>query len=223
MWNGGTQAHNPHYSFDLAGSLRTGGKDAHLNLLMQQPPPPPSSTSLQQLLLSHLQQQQKQQQEAQEISVALNATVTVLLNKLRSLQYATDNPQPRRRLYVCGLRESCKAIKAGTALAVLLAPDIQLNTSSSSSSSSSFGRPNNVKADRVLDGRMREIMCSSGRVPVVFALSRKKIGQVFGSKKRMSAITLLDVGEVEGLLGAVLALAEEGRQHWVQMQRVAVF
>jgi ribosomal protein L7Ae-like RNA K-turn-binding protein len=114
-------------------------------------------------------------------------------------------------MYVCGLRESCKAIKCGKALAVLLAPDIQLGT---------FGKP-----DRVLDGRMREIILSSqvpqhgrGCVPVVFALSRKKIGQVFGSKKRMSAITLLDVSGVEELYGAVLQLAEEGRQRWEEMQ-----
>jgi ribosomal protein L7Ae-like RNA K-turn-binding protein len=119
-------------------------------------------------------------------------------------------PQPKHRLYVCGLRESCKAIKTGKALAVLMAPDIQLGA---------FGKP-----DRVLDGRMREIILSSqvpqpGRacVPVVFALSRKKIGQVFGSKKRMSAITLLDVAGVEELYGAVLQLAEQGRQRWVDM------
>jgi ribosomal protein L7Ae-like RNA K-turn-binding protein len=122
-------------------------------------------------------------------------------------------PQPRqRRLYVCGLRESCKAIKCGTALAVLLAPDILVEQHGKS------------KPDRVLDGRMHQIISASqgqqtGRahVPVVFALSRKKIGQVFGSKKRMSAVTLLDVTGVEEMLGVVLQLADEGRQSWMGM------
>jgi ribosomal protein L7Ae-like RNA K-turn-binding protein len=126
-------------------------------------------------------------------------------------------PHPRQqRLYVCGLRESCKAIKCGTALAVLLAPDIQVEHNGNF----------NSKPDRVLDGRMRQIIQASegphaqagrARVPVVFALSRKKIGQVFGSKKRMSAVTLLDVTGVEELLGVVLQLADEGRWSWREM------
>jgi ribosomal protein L7Ae-like RNA K-turn-binding protein len=124
-------------------------------------------------------------------------------------------PQPRqRRLYVCGLRESCKAIKGGTALAVLLAPNILIEQHGNS-------KPDR---DRVLDGRMRQIVSASqgpqagrARVPVVFALSRRKIGQVFGSKKRMSAVTLLDVTGMEDLLGVVLQLADEGRQSWMGM------
>lgn len=116
---------------------------------------------------------------------------------------------------MCGLRESCKAIKCGTALAVLLAPDIQLG--------------NDSKPDRMLASRMREIILSSQaqqpgrvRVPVVFALSRQKIGQVFGSKKRMSAITLLDVAGAEELYGAMLQLVEEGRQRWIEKQNDAI-
>lgn len=99
-------------------------------------------------------------------------------------------------------------------MAVLLAPDIQLNK---------FGRP-----DSLLDGRMNDIIVNSSLprpgcvpVPVVFALSRMKIGQVFGSKKRMSAIALLDVTGVEDLFGMMLQLAEDGRRRWAEMQNMS--
>ena len=82
-------------------------------------------------------------------------------------------PYPRQnRRFVCGLRESCKALKAGKVKAVLLAPDIQLNRSD---------RPE--LRSEVLDNRVNDILkgcCKPGQpgVPVVFALSRKQIGQV---------------------------------------------
>ncbi|KAF8068235.1 Low molecular mass early light-inducible protein HV90 [Scenedesmus sp. PABB004] len=142
----------------------------------------------------------------QDICAGLNAAASLLLNKLRALQYGGDSPRPAaRRLYVCGLREACKAIKTGRARAVLLAPDIQLNKA---------GKP-----DRVLDGRVAEIVAAGARaaapVPVVFALSRKRIGQVFGSKKRMSAIAVLDAPEpVAELFALTLGLAGEGRARW---------
>lgn len=82
-------------------------------------------------------------------------------------------PYPKQnRRFVCGLRESCKALKAGKVKAVLLAPDIQLNRTD---------RPE--LRSEVLDSRVNDILkgcCKPGEpgVPVVFALSRKQIGQV---------------------------------------------
>jgi hypothetical protein len=38
-------------------------------------------------------------------------------------------------------------------------------------------------------------------VPVVFALTRKKLGEVYGFRKRMSAIALLEVGGLGPPLG----------------------
>eukprot|EP00878_Enallax_costatus_P000564 GHUV01000662.1.p1 GENE.GHUV01000662.1~~GHUV01000662.1.p1 ORF type:complete len:451 (+),score=183.33 GHUV01000662.1:443-1795(+) len=145
----------------------------------------------------------------QEISLALNAAVTALLQTMRSLQYSGENPYPRQnRRFVCGLRESCKALKAGKVKAVLLAPDIQLNRSD---------RPE--LRSEVLDNRVNDILkgcCKPGEpgVPVVFALGRKQIGQVFGTKKRMSAVAVLDVSGVDDLFEMVLQLAVEGRVAW---------
>ena len=57
-----------------------------------------------------------------------------------------------------------------------------------------------------------------GGVPVVFALSRKRLGQVFSVRKRMSAIALLDVSGVEDAYGRVLALAASAAAAWQARQ-----
>lgn len=104
-----------------------------------------------------------------------------------------------KRYYVCGLREVCKAIKAGKAVAVLLAPNIEQN-----------------EAEGGLNDSVQDIIsaCSASDIPIVFALSRKKMGEVYGFRKRMSAIALLDVSSVQDTMSQVLQLAAEGRRQW---------
>jgi ribosomal protein L7Ae-like RNA K-turn-binding protein len=104
-----------------------------------------------------------------------------------------------KRYYVCGLREVCKAIKAGKAVAVLLAPNIEQNT-----------------AEGGLNDSVQDIItaCSASDIPIVFALSRKKMGEVYGFRKRMSAIALLDVSSVHETMAQVLQLAADGRRQW---------
>jgi len=100
---------------------------------------------------------------------------------------------------VCGLREVCKAIKAGKATAVLLAPNIE-----------------QVEAEGGLNDSVQDIIaaCSTSDIPVVFALSRKKMGEVYGFRKRMSAIALLDASSVQETLNQVLQMAADGRRQW---------
>lgn len=104
-----------------------------------------------------------------------------------------------RRWYVCGLREVRKAIKSGKARAVLLAPNIE-----------------QIEAEGGLNDSVDDIIasCGAASVPVVFALSRKKMGEVYGFRKRMSAIALLEVGGVQEVFDQVLSLAAEGRSRW---------
>jgi selenocysteine insertion sequence-binding protein 2 len=104
-----------------------------------------------------------------------------------------------KRFYVCGLREVHKAIKAGKAVAVLLAPNIEQNEAE--------GGLNDSVADIVK-------ACASADIPVVFALSRKKMGEIYGFRKRMSAIALLDVSAVQDTMARMLQLAAEGRRQW---------
>jgi selenocysteine insertion sequence-binding protein 2 len=106
-----------------------------------------------------------------------------------------------RRWYVCGLREVRKAIKSGKARAVLLAPNIE-----------------QIEAEGALNDSVDDIIssCGAADVPVVFALSRKKMGEVYGFRKRMSAIALLEVGGVQEVFEQVLSLAADGRRRWVE-------
>jgi ribosomal protein L7Ae-like RNA K-turn-binding protein len=109
---------------------------------------------------------------------------------------------------VCGLREVRKAIKNGKAKAVLLAPNIE-----------------QVDAAGGLNDSVTDIMdaCAGSEpaVPVVFALSRKRLGEVYGFRKRMSAIALLEVAAVQDVLGQVLAMAAEGRARWAAAEAAA--
>jgi selenocysteine insertion sequence-binding protein 2 len=106
-----------------------------------------------------------------------------------------------RRWYVCGLREVRKAIKSGKARAVLLAPNIE-----------------QIEAEGALNDSVDDIIasCGAAAVPVVFALSRKKMGEVYGFRKRMSAIALLEVGGVQEVFEQVLSLAADGRRRWAE-------
>jgi selenocysteine insertion sequence-binding protein 2 len=104
-----------------------------------------------------------------------------------------------RRWYVCGLREVRKAIKSGKARAVLLAPNIE-----------------QIEAEGALNDSVDDIIasCGAAAVPVVFALSRKKMGEVYGFRKRMSAIALLEVRGVQDIFEQMLSLAADGRRRW---------
>lgn len=118
---------------------------------------------------------------------------------LRSPLFSTPAQAALKRFYVCGLREVCKAIKGGKALAVVLAPNIESN-----------------EAEGGLNDSVQDIItaCSAADIPVVFALSRKKMGEVYGFRKRMSAVALLDVSAVQETMTLVLQLAREGRRLW---------
>lgn len=74
-----------------------------------------------------------------------------------------------------------------------------------------------------LEGHITTILESSAAngVPVVFALSRKRLGEVWGSRKRMSVVAVLSAEGAEDLLARSLALAAEGRRRWEAAQRTA--
>ena len=102
-----------------------------------------------------------------------------------------------RRWYTCGLREVRKAVKLRKAHVVFLAPNIE-----------------QAETEGALNDHVEGILgaCEEMGVPVVFALSRKKLGEIYGVRKRMSAIALLEVSGMQELLARVLELAEAGRR-----------
>eukprot|EP00955_Chlamydomonas_euryale_P020546 217760-Chlamydomonas_euryale.AAC.4 len=60
------------------------------------------------------------------------------------------------------------------------------------------------------------LACSSASqsVPVVFALTRKRLGKIYGCRKRVSAVALLDYHGVEALHERMIQLVHEGHEAW---------
>ncbi|KAL4854821.1 Selenocysteine insertion sequence-binding protein 2-like [Chlorella vulgaris] len=109
---------------------------------------------------------------------------------------------PPRRL-VGGLREVRKAVLSGTAVAVVVAVDIQ-------ETSLRAGQPGAEVAETCQLAEARGI-------PVVFALSRVGLGSIFGASKRMSAVALVNVSGLEQHLAALLHLAGMARYQFTLM------
>eukprot|EP00983_Pelagomonas_calceolata_P100837 1158619-Pelagomonas_calceolata.AAC.4 len=51
------------------------------------------------------------------------------------------------------------------------------------------------------------VLCEEQNVPSVFALTRKKMGEIYGARKRVSAVALLELNGVDDLVGQVCLLS----------------
>jgi len=139
----------------------------------------------------------------QIITPDLNQVVSELLLRIKGFQDRAMARDPIKaaahRWFVCGLREVRKVLRLRKARLVIAAPNIE-----------------GVSADGGLDEFLGDIlaMCEEQNVPSVFALTRKKMGEIYGARKRVSAVALLELNGVDDLVGQVLDLAEEGRVLW---------
>jgi selenocysteine insertion sequence-binding protein 2 len=108
------------------------------------------------------------------------------------------NAAKKKRL-VSGLREVAKAIRLGKAKTIVVTPNIE-----------------KIEAEGGLDDLLTSILeqAQQTNCPIVFALSRKKLGQIFGCRKKMSAIAILDYAGAEELYREMEQLAQEGRSQW---------
>ena len=75
-----------------------------------------------------------------------------------------------------------------------------------------------------VDNHLADIMdkCEEQHVPLIFALSRKRIGQIYSGRKKVSAVALLDIHGVEGLHGSAVALMVQGRADFEQYSRAGI-
>lgn len=139
----------------------------------------------------------------QVISVELNAVVAELLQRVKGYQERAVARNPLKaamhRWYVCGLREVKKVVKLKNAKCVILAPNIE-----------------QIEMAGGLNDHLNTILskCEELNIPAVFALSRKKMGEIYGFRKRVSAVALLEVNAVMDLYQRMQELAEEGRLAW---------
>ncbi|KAL4422574.1 hypothetical protein ABPG75_008771 [Micractinium tetrahymenae] len=167
----------------------------------------------------------------QVITPELNALAEALLRRLLVWQERARLADPlnfkRKRRLVSGMREVEKAIKTRKAKLVLLAPNIasivadpaapeaaggagsqEAGTGSASGSGTGGAAAAECPAEALI------ALAAEKEVPLVFALSRQRMGKVMGQRKRASAFAVLDANGVFEELRRLLALAEEGRQAW---------
>ncbi|DBA75326.1 TPA: Selenocysteine insertion sequence-binding protein 2 [Trebouxia sp. C0004] len=136
----------------------------------------------------------------QVISAELNRVVVELLQQLLFWQERQKAQDPlkatKKKRLVSGLREVAKAVKLRKAKTVVVAPNIE-----------------QIESEGGLDDLLGSILkqAEENGLPVVFALSRKKMGQVFGCRKKMSAIAILEYGGANELFHQMSALAKKGR------------
>jgi ribosomal protein L7Ae-like RNA K-turn-binding protein len=103
-----------------------------------------------------------------------------------------------------------KAVKSGTAAAVVAAVDIQ-HTNPCARLATQPG------------AEIAEIcaLAAAHNIPVVFALTRVGLGSIFGANKRMSAVALTNVAGMEAPLARVLQLAAQARARYALLARAS--
>ena len=149
-----------------------------------------------------------------EVSPELNAAAKEMLSKLHGFQERLRITDPmkfkaRRRL-LYGLREATKAVKLGKVKSLIVAPNIE------QTSAESKGRgPDDALARILAAAEERE-------VPILFALTRAKMGKIVGSRSRISIVAVLDCSGAEQLHKQVLEMAKEMKKIDLEKKKVKI-
>jgi len=114
-------------------------------------------------------------------SLTQNFVAQLIVWQERIKQIDPKNARKKRRL-VAGIREASKFAKIGKLVLVIMAPNIQPLTASS---------PPKYPIDELI------ATCRQHGVPIVFALSRKKMGKLLGQRKSVSLFAILDASGAE--------------------------
>jgi len=107
------------------------------------------------------------------------------------------------RYFVTGLKEVHRCLKQGKVKSVFIAPDIE--------DSSSHGG---------VDDRLHDILRASYQldVPVIFSLSRSRMGLALGKSLKMSVFGLLETKGINEQVEKTLALGFEKRKSWMERE-----
>ncbi|GBG61770.1 hypothetical protein CBR_g23730 [Chara braunii] len=139
----------------------------------------------------------------QIISKELNDVCIAVLKELQRLQERMQLRDPvkarSKRRYVIGFREAAIAVKLKRAKAVIVSPNIE-----------------EITSEGGLDCKLASILeqAASHEIPVVFALTRGKIGKVFGKRVRMSIVAICDYDGVNEAFKRMVSIAKQGQEEW---------
>jgi ribosomal protein L7Ae-like RNA K-turn-binding protein len=139
----------------------------------------------------------------QDLSCYLDNLVAKMLLRLQRFteegKSMMEANAPRR--FIIGLREVSRRMKKNKLACIVVAPDIEED-----------------QEDGGLDDRMRELLASaySNSIPVIFALSRARIGCAMGKTVQVSVFAVMDATGAQTLLDESVSLAQELKQSWLE-------
>lgn len=142
----------------------------------------------------------------QDMSFGLDRAVGMLLARLQRFTdqqraFGIDREgESTQRRFVIGLKEVARRTKQAKVECLIVAPDLEEDANSGG-----------------LDDRMRELLASAyqNQTPVIFALSRSRLGAALGKSLHISALGVLDITGAKSLLDECVQLAAEERQSWL--------
>eukprot|EP00403_Amphidinium_massartii_P004804 CAMPEP_0178381052 /NCGR_PEP_ID=MMETSP0689_2-20121128/5783_1 /TAXON_ID=160604 /ORGANISM="Amphidinium massartii, Strain CS-259" /LENGTH=520 /DNA_ID=CAMNT_0020001221 /DNA_START=19 /DNA_END=1577 /DNA_ORIENTATION=+ len=143
----------------------------------------------------------------QVLSNELDEKVKAMLQQLSQYQERAKEKDPlkyQKLKRLCfGMREAQRAIGRGKAKCLILAPNLE-------------ECPLEGGLDDTVELLIEE--CRDKEVPVVFALSRNRIGKALGKSIRLSIVCVLSAEGAHQLLKETIKLTEELRKQWVLRQ-----
>ncbi|KAF4651397.1 SIS binding protein [Perkinsus olseni] len=156
----------------------------------------------------------------QYLSPELDALVQDMLEDLHRYQErAKENPAKfkKRKRFVTGLREVSRALRLGKLKGVIVAPNMHSSESSGGLDErvveivdeASMGGGSSAPAKNKLDTDRQA-------VPVVFALSKNRLGKACGKPVRQCAVGLLSVEGAERKWKQITEMTEDLRRKWLE-------
>ncbi|CAE7836128.1 Secisbp2l [Symbiodinium necroappetens] len=143
----------------------------------------------------------------QELSDDLDEKVKFVLSELVRFQDRAKEQNPMKyaklKRYCVGLREARRAITRSKCKGLIVAPNLETSS-----------------AEGGLDDTVEDVieLAREHEVPVVFALSRNRIGKAMGKNIRLSIVALHSVDGVHQQFKEIVKTAEELRRRWVLRQ-----
>jgi len=145
----------------------------------------------------------KREYVTMELTPALEGAVTALLYKLRTLKMAELAVGQESRRYAVGLREVGRLLRGDEAAALIVAPDVERNSGG--------------MIEQKLAGLVET--CKNNGIPVVYALSRRQLGQAVCKNVAISVMLVQSTRGAEDEFSAVVSEADVAQKLWDQTKR----
>eukprot|EP00746_Dinoflagellata_sp_MGD_P003938 gnl/MRDRNA2_/MRDRNA2_107621_c0_seq1.p1 gnl/MRDRNA2_/MRDRNA2_107621_c0~~gnl/MRDRNA2_/MRDRNA2_107621_c0_seq1.p1 ORF type:complete len:500 (+),score=189.35 gnl/MRDRNA2_/MRDRNA2_107621_c0_seq1:121-1620(+) len=147
----------------------------------------------------------------QNLSEDLDTKVKEMLGELVRFQERAREKDPLKfaklKRFCIGLREVTRAVQRGKARCLVCAPNLEV-----------------CETEGGLDDTVEDLveLCRDNDVPVIFALSRNRLGKALSKNIRLSCIAVLSAEGAHQQFKECIKLTEELRRQWVLQQMMAM-